>query len=345
MTPAAPPALTAATVHAAAAHATAYPYKVWGFGEDIALRALLELADALPEPSLVEFVAEVARRGRRGAPLAPADHVAPGVVLLELHERLGEGAFLDDARALGRLLTSFPVADGVAVHRRDLEGWRDTVWVDCMALDAPFLVRLARATGEADMTDHAADALLGYARVLQDADTGLFVHGYDVGTHQASPVRWGRGNGWALHGLVDALEALPPDHAAVPEARDRLARLLAALRDRQHASGRWTTVLDDPTSPLEASTAAFFASGALKARRLALLPAPLAGSLEAMIDRAVAAVAEDVGADGGLVVSNATPVGTRATYVDRPSGVFPWGQGPLLLTYLETQRAAAGRSA
>lgn len=345
MTPGAPAALTAATARAAAAHATAYPYKVWGFGEDIALRALLELADALPEPSLVDFVADVARRGRRDAPLAPADHVAPGVVLLELHERLGETAFLDHALALGRLLTSFPVADGVAVHRRDLEGWRDTVWVDCMALDAPFLARLACATGEAAWTDHAASALLGYARVLQDPDTGLFVHGYDVGTHCASAIRWGRGNGWALHGLVDALEALPLDHADVPEARDRLARLLAALRDRQHASGRWTTVLDDPTSPLEASTAAFFASGALKARRLVLLPAPLAASLDAMIDRAVATVAEDAGADGGLVVSNATPVGTRATYVDRPSGVFPWGQGPLLLTFLETQHAATGRSA
>ena len=345
MTHGAAAALTAATARAAAAHATAYPYKVWGFGEDIALRAQLELADALPDPSLVAFVADVARRGRRDGPLAPADHVAPGVVLLELHERLGEAAFLEDARALGRLLTGFPVADGVAVHRSDLEGWRTTVWVDCMALDAPFLARLARATGEAAGADHAADALLGSARVLQDAATGLFVHGYDVATHQASAVRWGRGNGWALHGLVDALEALPPEHAAVPEARERLARLLAALRDRQHPSGRWTTVLDDPTSPLEASTAAFFASGALKARRLGLLPAPLATSLEAMIERAVAAVAEDAGIDGGLVVSNATPVGTRATYVDRPSGVFPWGQGPLLLTYLETQRAAARRSA
>ncbi len=338
-------ALPTPVARAAAAHATGYPYKVWGFGEDIALRALLELADALAEPTLVDFVADVARRGRRNAPLAPADHVAPGVVLLELHDRLDDGGFLDHALALGRLLTSFPVADGVAVHRRDLEGWQATVWVDCMALDGPFLARLARATGDGAWADHAASALLGYARVLQDPDTGLFVHGYDVGTHRASAVRWGRGNGWALHGLVDALEALPTDHAGASEARERLARLIGALRDRQHPSGRWTTVLDDTTSPLEASTAAFFASGALKARRLGLLPTALAATLDRMIDRAIAAVAEDAGADGGLVVSNATPVGTRATYVDRPSGVFPWGQGPLLLTYLETQRAAARRSA
>lgn len=337
--------LSEAVARAAAAHAVAYPYKVWGFGEDIALRALLELADAVDDAALVDVVADVARRGRRSGPLAPSDHVAPGVVLLELHERIGERAFLDHALALGRLLTSFQVADGVAVHRRDLEGWRDTVWVDCMALDGPFLARLARVTGDASWADHAADALLGYARVLQGVDDGLFVHGYDVGTHRASSVRWGRGNGWALHGLVDTLEMLPHDHGAVLEARTRLARLLAALRDRQHPSGRWTTILDDPTSPLEASTAAFFASGALKARRLALLPAPLADSLDTMLDRALTAVAEDAGADGGLTVSNATPIGNRATYVDRPSGVFPWGQGPLILTFVEARRAAAGSSA
>ncbi|TVR94860.1 MAG: hypothetical protein EA416_02815 [Trueperaceae bacterium] len=340
-----PASLSAAMARAAATHATAYPYKVWGFGEDIALRALIELADALEEPSLVAVVADVARRGRRSAPLAPADHVAPGVVLLELHARTGEDAYLDDALALGALLTSFPIADGVAVHRRDLEGWRDTVWVDCMALDGPFLARLARATGDSTWADHAAEALLGYARVLQGADTGLFVHGYDVNTHRASAVRWGRGNGWALHGLVDALEALPADHAAVPEARERLAQLLAALCDRQHPSGRWTTILDDPNSPLEASTSAFFASGALKARRLAIVPAPLADSLDGMLDRAIAALLSDAGADGGLQVSNATPVGDRATYVDRPTGVFPWGQGPLILTFTEARRAAAGSPA
>lgn len=337
--------LQADVVRAAALRAQRYPYKVWGFGEDIGLRALLELSHVLEDPEPAEFVARLMRDwdATRG-PLAPADHVTPGVVLLELHERLGQTSFLDTALELGRLLTSFPVADGVAVHRRDLDAWRDTIWVDCMALDGPFLARLGRTTADGTWTDAAGDALLGYARVLQD-ETGLFVHGYDVGTHRPSAVHWGRGNGWALHGLVDTLEALPPGHSAVAEACERLSRLVAALVASQRPDGRWHTILDDPSSPVEASTPAFFASGVIKARRLALLDGEPIGdtALEDMIDRAVAALVAEVGADGGLAVSNATPVGDLATYVDRPTGVFPWGQGPLILTFTEARLAAAER--
>jgi hypothetical protein len=35
--------------------------------------------------------------------------------------------------------------------------------------------------------------------------------------------------------------------------------------------------------------------------------------------------------DGGLPVSEATPVGDVRTYASRRTGVYPWDQGPLLL--------------
>jgi len=337
---------TAATARAlataATARALAYPYRVWGFGEDIALRALLEVRELTGDERPAAFVHDlVSGWSRRRHRLGPADHVAPGVPLLLLHAAHGDDDLFATALDLGHLLASFPRVDGVALHRRDLDAWCDTIWVDCMALDAPFLTALGRATGADAWTALGVDQLLAYARVLRDPDTGLFHHGYDVAAKRRSACRWARGNGWALHGLVDTLEALAPAHPARDEVAGIVRALLAALASRQDASGLWRTVLDDPSTPLENSTAAMFASAALKARRLEFVARELQDAVDAMNARAVAALAARVDADGGLRVSTATPVGDRATYAERDVGVFPWGQGPLLLTLLELHRASA----
>ena len=52
---------TARVLWAAAELAMAYPYKVWGFGEDVCLRALLELGRATGDPRPSRFVAGLVR--------------------------------------------------------------------------------------------------------------------------------------------------------------------------------------------------------------------------------------------------------------------------------------------
>jgi len=331
-----------AVATAASARALAYPYRVWGFGEDIALRALLEVHELTGDTRPAAFVRDlVVGWVRTGPRLAPADHVAPGVPLLHLHAAEPDDLLLTTALDLARLLAGFPRVDGVAVHRRDLDVWRDTIWVDCMALDAPFLTALGRATDDPGWTAFGVDQLLAYARVLRDPETGLFHHGYDIASRRRSACRWARGNGWALHGLLDTLEALPSAHPARAEVADLANGLLGALVPLQDASGLWRTVLDDPTTPLENSTAALFASAGLKARRLGQVAPELQEAIDSMNARAAAALAAHVDADGGLRVSAATPVGDRATYAERDLGVFPWGQGPLILTLLERHRASS----
>jgi hypothetical protein len=54
----------------------------------------------------------------------------------------------------------------------------------------------------------------------------------------------------------------------------------------------------------------------------------LCGAAARAYDAALAAL----DAQGNLTgVSEATPAGDLPTYANRPAGVFPWGQGPLLL--------------
>lgn len=335
------PERLAALQHTVAARTMKHTFKVWGFGEDIALRALLEHAATTGASEAATFVADLVRPWCVAHDeLTNADHVAPGTVMLDLHAMTGDAVYLTTALRLGELHRWFPVVEGVAVHRPDLLELSSLVWVNCVALDAPFLARLARVTGDAGWLDIGLATLDAYTRVLRDSRRPLYRHGYDVAAGARSPCLWGRGNGWAMHGLIDTLQELPPVHAAREQLTTLLHDQVHDLAGLQEPNGLWHTVLDDPRSPLEHSTTAFIASGVLKALRLELIaPEP---QLSTMVDRSVTALLGAVDGDGGLPVSYATPIGTAETYYKAGTGVFPWGQGPLLLTLMELRRLAQG---
>jgi unsaturated rhamnogalacturonyl hydrolase len=256
------------------------------------------------------------------------DHVGAGRELVDLHRRTRDPQFIEAARRLAALNAGFPQSDqGARFHRGDTPGWRWQIWVDCMDVDGPFLASLAHATGEDCYFDQAAQELLGYARALQD-DGGLLYHGFERDCGR-NGLLWARGNGWALMGLVDTLVLLPRAHASWEELHQRLVRLVDALALVQTPSGLWHTVVDDPATYLESTLAAMTAYALREAFDFGLLDAQRYGDVER---KARAAMHEAMGADGTLkLVSDATPVGALATYATRPFGIFPWGQGPLLL--------------
>lgn len=279
-------------IEAVARRSLDYPYRVWGFGEGMALLGILRVGELLHRGSWIDDVADQVMPAL-GHQVKPTDHLIPVEVLMELR-RLRPG--VDIAAAVHRFVN----ATRQLVHRPDLAELHDMIWVDCLHTDGPGLM----LTGDKDA---AVDAVERAAALLQDA-SGLFSHGYRLAAGQANGVHWGRGQGWALHGLV-AVES------------PRLTLLLEALAASE-VDGAWRTIVDDPAAPIEHSVSALIAS--------AQLPA----SWRSMQDRALRHAIAALDADGGLPVSSATPVGDRATYVERDIGVFPWGQGPLLLALL-----------
>lgn len=308
-------------------------YRVWGFGEAIALRGLLGAGDALNDPAPIGFVHGVLRTWLgRGVARSNEDHVGAGRELLDLYRRSGDAQFLDAARRLAALNASFPRGPhGARFHRGDTPGWRWQIWVDCMDVDGPFLAALAQVTGESDYHDQAASELLGYARALQ-GDDGLLFHGFERDAGRNGE-RWARGNGWALMGLVDTLALLPRPHPNWTELHERLERLADALAATQAPNGLWHTVVDDPETYLESTLATMTAYAFEEAFRHGLLAPDRYCAVER---RARAAMHALVDTDGVLaLVSDATPVGARGTYATRPFGTFPWGQGPLLLALVQ----------
>jgi unsaturated rhamnogalacturonyl hydrolase len=203
------------------------------------------------------------------------------------------------------------------------------VFVDCVHFDPPFFTHFGALTGDAGLIDLGIDQALAYVDLLQDA-SGLFWHFWLERTERRYGLGWGRGQGWALLGLLDVLEYAPADHEGRPRVLDAFVSLSGAVRSTQLADGSWTAVAQDQQSGSESSTAAFAAAGFARGVRLGLLDPSFAESAQRAWSSTVA------GVDGaGLLVDVSAavrPSTHESSYRHVPKGfLVPWGQGPLLV--------------
>lgn len=297
--------------------------KIWGFGVGGALAGMARAGDVLEMADFVQWSIDLVQPGLVAAP-DPTDHLVPVTALKTLAE-LRPGLPIDEPceRWARTVLDAPRLTPGAPrVHRPDFEPWSSTIWVDCMHTDGPGLATLGRL-------DEAVAYAREYADVLQ-RDDGLFHHGYDVLTGRGNGVAWGRGQAWALIGLIEVLFLAPDDGLA-----RRLDRLVEAIA-RHEDAGRWHTVVDEPNSPVENSVAAYVADVVGDGIELGLVDPRYAP----MVTRARAATLDALAA-GGLIVSEATPVGDVPNYVRRATGVFPWGQAPVLNLLVKAVRESS----
>jgi unsaturated rhamnogalacturonyl hydrolase len=291
----------------------ALSFRIWGFGEGPALIGLLACTDQLDDPGYEQTVVNLAQ-SFVARPLLLEDHVAPAELLVALGRRHHDVRYLQAAAKWTHLVLHAlrPVAGQPPVYRPDLFGLASVTWVDTMHTHGPGLA----ACG---YPDEGVRLLAESCQFLQD-DNGLFAHGYDVAERRTNGVHWGRGCGWALLGLV-GIAAYARDAAL----EDRCTALLSALA-RHEEEGRWHTVVDDPSTPVENSVSALVAAGISQGRNVGVVGPEYADLAERALKAATGRLK-----DGDLPVSEATPVGDRRVYISRRIGAYPWGHGPLLL--------------
>jgi len=321
-----------------------YPFRVWDFGDSVYLDALLALADAdAPAgPEFSAFAYGMAKAWAAHTRYDFADHVAPGAALVGLWRRTGDDGLLASAVQLAGLWQRFPRCVPAEGYLHTFTKHRN-ISVDCAHFDGPYFAQLALATGDVCYAEQAVYELSWRLRLLQDETHGLCHHSYDGGRGRRNPVLWGRGQGWALLGLVETLSALDPATDGCEELRQRLRLLVDGLLDHQADGGGWHTVVDDDTSYVESSTAAFFVAAVPPAIDAALLPVD--ERLTAAVRRAWAATRAATRPDGlldgvsGNTLSTLSPAGYRAVPV---GGCYPWGQGPLVLAALAARTLPGG---
>lgn len=327
---------------------TTLPYEAWHFGDSVAFDGLVEASAALHDDRYLAFARGFARGWLATSDdFEPLDCTAPGAALCDV-ARLTDDALLE-ARLIS--LATYLVArrkvagiyqtwaasplrspyggEALSAEEHDLlVNPGPGVFLDCLHFDPPFFAHLADLTGDDTWAAEAIDQALRYVQVLQDRNTGLFNHFFLERTARSYIPGWGRGQGWALLGLLDVVETLPHAPTALSDA---IRALVQAMVRTQRADGHWDAVVGDAASEMESSTAAFMAVGFRRALRTGIVDN---AAIASAASRADAAVRGSLSEDGRLAdVSVAVWASTRLShYAAVPRGVsVPWGQGPAAL--------------
>ena len=195
-----------------------------------------------------------------------------------------------------------------------------TSWTDDMFMATSVLARAAKATGEPKYADAVARLLTTYVSRLQREDR-LFIHA------ESGPHAWGRGNGFAAFGLMEALTHLPESWPARPQVLDSFRRLMSGMRRHQAADGAWHQVVDEPGTYREFTVTAMTVAAMARGLRLGWLDR----SYREVVEKGWRAVQARISDAGDLVdVCTGTGAGQNATrdyYLNRPALFGPDDRG------------------
>jgi rhamnogalacturonyl hydrolase YesR len=193
-------------------------------------------------------------------------------------------------------------------------------WTDDMFMTASVLARVARqhdasqGSGSSQASARYADVLgqllTSYAAKLQRPD-GVFIHAIE------GPHAWGRGNGFALLGLTEALTFLPATWAHRARVLEIYRKQVNGLLALQSDDGAWRQVVDERASYRELTVTAMTVTALARGVRLGWLDA----SVRPAIDRGWNAVAARVNADGTVkdVCASTGAQSTKDYYLNRPA--------------------------
>lgn len=314
--------------------------ELWEWPQGVGLYGLFNYWKLTGDAATLRFLRDWYRkRGEEPAPERNVNTTSPMLTMILLYEALGEEAYRKpcadwaDWVANGLIRTG----DGAFQHMITGDENHGQILIDTLFMAVLFLAKAGSVLKRPEYIEEAKHQCLIHIKYLYDTGCNLFYHGYDfVGRHNYGAVHWARGNSWYTCGLVDLLDMTEMEPGIRSYFLNTFQAQVRALRDCQHESGMWHTVLDDPDSYLEASATAAIAYGILKGVRLGYLPREYADCGQKALGAVIGCIGED-----GLVgrVSYGTPVGMdRQFYKDIPVCPMTYGQAMTILLLAEAMR-------
>jgi len=130
---------------------------------------------------------------------------------------------------------------------------------------SPAMAAFAQWTGETAALVEAVTLAERLHAFNYDPSTSLWFHAGRPDYH--TPVLWGRGQAWALFGLVGLFEHMPKEHPKRSLIAGYIREVAEGLQRVQDEEGLWGNVLDDPRSRRGVRACAMLVASLARARR------------------------------------------------------------------------------
>lgn len=307
----------------------------WEWTHGIGLYGLYRLFEQNGDEAILQIMLDwFKNRFEAGTPTKNINTVSPFLTLANLYEYTGDETYIPYLDTWAEwLMDGLPrTEEGGFQHIVFNDENPEELWDDTLMMSVLPLARIGLLLDRPHYIEEARKQFLIHIKYLFDRKTGLWFHGWTfLGRHNFADALWARGNCWVTIAIPEFIEMLDlaPEDALRRFLIETLEAQVKALGAHQDESGLWRTLINDPTSYLEASSTAGFAYGILKAVRKRYLSA----EYEPMALRALKGVLDNIGEDGELKqVSFGTPVfDTLQGYKDIPLTSMPYGQAMAIM--------------
>lgn len=275
-----------------------------------------------------------------GLPPRNVNTVAPFLTLAFLYEKVPneewKAVMLDLAAWIMDQMPRTPEG-GIQHKHAELDNhgdlWDDTLFMTCL-----FLAKVGKLFDRQDWVDEAIYQVLIHMKYLVDRKTGLWYHAwsFDNKDNYANAL-WGRGNCWITVFIPEIIDIVQPCEPVRRMLVNALEAQISSLIEYQSPNGLWHTLINDPTSYLEASATAGFCAGIFKAVRMGYIGKDC---LEAA-KRGLDALYDEIDENGTVQnVSYGTNVGHDLDhYRNIPIRPMQYGQGLAMIAIIEGNEA------
>lgn len=307
----------------------------WEWTHGIGLYGIYKYYQLSNEPYCLEIISKwFCDRFRAGTPTKNVNTMAPMLTLAYLYEENHDKSYLPYLDTWAEwLMNDMPrTEEGGFQHIVFNSENPQQMWDDTLMMSVLPLAKIGMLLNRPHYIAEAKRQFLVHIKYLYDRKTGLWFHGWSFdGRHNFANALWARGNCWvtiAIPEFIELLDLQPGDPLRI-YLIDTLAAQVRALSKLQDAGGLWHTLLEDPSSYVEASASAGFAYGILKAVRKRYLPA----DLQDTGIKAVRAVLGNISEQGELRnVSFGTAMGENLDFYKKiPLTAMPFGQALAIL--------------